>query len=374
MMLLARIPLSAVTVNAITPVTMPTHHNQSLTMKSVRRNRIRRHRLLMSSLAAISTVFSMQTFTGEAFSTASLVTRTTSQAPTSLAYLQSTRTFSSTLDCEYELSTSSDASPIPPITPNTPTAPAIQSRTISTNYIINSSILLIAIITILYQVLSVDLGITRGWSPEEIAARIPLDNWRSYTNVLNMAPLQTKAVTSATVYTIGDIIAQNKEGRDMGELDRGRILRSLLAGLIGHGPMSHVWYHVSEDFFDGVLGGVHWWDFIPKVIVDQTVFGPIWNNSYIILLGIMQLQRPSQIWSDMKRTTIPLIVSGLKLWPFVHCITYGVIPLENRLLWVDAVEIVWVTILASQAAGEEKKSPQENMNGEMVPQEETIKR
>lgn len=63
----------------------------------------------------------------------------------------------------------------------------------------------------------------------------------------------------------------------------------------------------------------------------------------------MQLQSPSQIWADMKRTTIPLIVSGLKLWPFVHCITYGVIPLENRLLWVDAVEIVWVMILANQA-------------------------
>lgn len=52
----------------------------------------------------------------------------------------------------------------------------------------------------------------------------------------------------------------------------------------------------------------------------------------------------------MKRTTIPLIVSGLKLWPFVHCITYGLIPVENRLLWVDAVEIVWVTILAGEAA------------------------
>ena len=63
----------------------------------------------------------------------------------------------------------------------------------------------------------------------------------------------------------------------------------------------------------------------------------------------MQLQSPSKIWADMKRTTIPLIVSGLKLWPFVHCITYGVIPLENRLLWVDAVEIVWVMILANQA-------------------------
>ena len=58
------------------------------------------------------------------------------------------------------------------------------------------------------------------------------------------------------------------------------------------------------------------------------------------------------IWSEMKRTTIPLIVSGLKLWPLAHCITYGLIPIENRLLWVDLVEILWVVILASAVGGE----------------------
>merc|ERR1712127_635199 len=88
-----------------------------------------------------------------------------------------------------------------------------------------------------------------------------------------------------------------------------------------------------------------------KVVVDQFVFGPIWNNSYILLLGMMQLQSPAKIWEDMKRTTVPLVLSGLKLWPLVHCVTYGVIPVENRLLWVDMVEIVWVTILASEASG-----------------------
>ena len=75
------------------------------------------------------------------------------------------------------------------------------------------------------------------------------------------------------------------------------------------------------------------------------------NNSYIILLGLMKLESVEAIWQDMKRTTIPLILSGLKLWPLAHCITYGLIPVENRLLWVDVVEILWVTILATQAAG-----------------------
>mmetsp|Transcript_30917 Transcript_30917/g.52833 ORF Transcript_30917/g.52833 Transcript_30917/m.52833 type:complete len:106 (-) Transcript_30917:155-472(-) len=73
--------------------------------------------------------------------------------------------------------------------------------------------------------------------------------------------------------------------------------------------------------------------------------------AYIVLLGVMQLQKPGQVWSDIKRTTIPLIVSGLKLWPLAHCVTYGLVPVENRLLWVDLVEIIWVTILATQASG-----------------------
>ncbi|KAA8539373.1 hypothetical protein F0562_026065 [Nyssa sinensis] len=41
-------------------------------------------------------------------------------------------------------------------------------------------------------------------------------------------------------------------------------------------------------------------------------------------------------------------VAGWKLWPFAHLITYGVIPVEQRLLWVDCVELVWVTILSTR--------------------------
>ena len=66
----------------------------------------------------------------------------------------------------------------------------------------------------------------------------------------------------------------------------------------------------------------------------------------------MKLDSFGNIFSEMKRTTIPLIVSGLKLWPLAHCVTYGLVPVENRLLWVDLVEIFWVTILATTAAGE----------------------
>mmetsp|Transcript_32508 Transcript_32508/g.49013 ORF Transcript_32508/g.49013 Transcript_32508/m.49013 type:complete len:316 (-) Transcript_32508:127-1074(-) len=183
--------------------------------------------------------------------------------------------------------------------------------------------------------------------------------WSSYMQVLTTSPVQTKAVTSATVYAIGDVISQRTEGTELENIDRMRTLRSLVAGLIGHGPLSHVWYNFNEHVFNDLLHWTAWWSVFPKVVLDQSMAAPIWNNTYILLIGLMKRDSLGTIWGDCKRTTIPLIVSGLKLWPFVHLITYGLVPIENRLLWVDFVEIIWVTILATQAAGGAKETAKE---------------
>lgn len=226
--------------------------------------------------------------------------------------------------------------------------------------LLNTGIIALVALGVLDHVAALDagIGVMRGWSVGEAAARIPVDIWNSYSAVLSSSPIQTKAVTSATVYTIGDIIAQrtDDEGLSIGDMDKPRIVRSLLAGLIGHGPMSHLWYGFSENLFQNVLHlPSDIWGTAAKVAIDQTIWGPIWNNSYILLLGLMKRNSLESIWGEAKRTTIPLTLSGLKLWPLAHCVTYGLIPVENRLLWVDLVEIIWVTTLAKTAAeGDEK--------------------
>ena len=196
--------------------------------------------------------------------------------------------------------------------------------------------------------LSLLTGISHG-SLSDAAHQLPLATWHAYEHVLSTNPIATKSMTSATVYSIGDVIAQRTES-DEQDLDAMRVFRSMMAGMIGHGPLSHFWYNLSEGVFTDVLHFTAWWAFLPKIVADQAIFGPFWNNSYILLLGLMKQDSLETIYGDMKRTTVPLILSGLKLWPFVHCITYGLIPVQNRLLWVDAVEILWVTILATQAA------------------------
>ena len=230
--------------------------------------------------------------------------------------------------------------------------------------------------------------------------QLPLQAYQAYEQVLLANPITTKAATSATVYTIGDIVAQFTEQQQQQpqsadnddnissfvEIDTGRVVRSLVAGGIGHGPLSHVWYHLSEQFFNLVgltSAEAGWWSVIPKIAIDQIVWGTIWNSLYLSSVGIMQLamapHRPQKqaeddmtdensstrrlslsniqnVLEETKSSIVPLFVDGLKLWPFAHIITYGVIPVEDRLLWVDAVEIIWVAIMATKAAENKTKT------------------
>ena len=224
-----------------------------------------------------------------------------------------------------------------------------QSKHVDPKQVASTGIMVAASALVVWK-LGMDGDLMSLSSAQDMITRIPLAALDVYSNVLKSAPIMTKAATSATVYTIGDIIAQKSTGTELGDIDRMRTLRSMLAGGIGHGPLSHYWYHISDYLFNDVLHWTAWWSFIPKVVLDQSAWGPVWNNSYILLLGLMQRESLESMFSNVKKTTIPLILSGLKLWPLAHCVTYGLVPTEYRLLWVDMVEILWVVILATTAA------------------------
>lgn len=130
-----------------------------------------------------------------------------------------------------------------------------------------------------------------------------------------------------------------------------------------------------------------WWVVPAKVAFDQTAWAAVWNSIYFTVLGFLRLESPANIFSELKATFWPMLTvrehrglfcvlvdvaccagreifkrncglnlyslmssvvqAGWKLWPFAHLITYGVIPVEQRLLWVDCVELIWVTILST---------------------------
>ncbi|XP_065862141.1 uncharacterized protein [Euphorbia lathyris] len=208
---------------------------------------------------------------------------------------------------------------------------------------INAMIVLAAGSYAITKLLTIDHDYWHGWTLFEIVRYAPQHNWSAYEEALKTNPVLAKMMISGVVYSVGDWIAQCFEGKPIFEFDRTRMFRSGLVGFTLHGSLSHYYYQFCEELFPFQ----DWWVVPVKVAFDQTAWAALWNSIYFIALGILRLESPFTIFSELKATFFPMLTAGWKLWPFAHLITYGVIPVEQRLLWVDCVELIWVTILST---------------------------
>ncbi|KAL6878531.1 hypothetical protein ACP4OV_012701 [Aristida adscensionis] len=208
---------------------------------------------------------------------------------------------------------------------------------------INTAIVLGASTYALTKLLTVDHDYWHGWTIFEILRYMPEHNWSAYEEALRDNPVLAKMMISGVVYSLGDWIAQCYEGKPIFDFDRARMFRSGLVGFTLHGSLSHYYYHLCEALFPFK----DWWVVPAKVAFDQTVWSAVWNSIYFVVLGFLRLESPTTIFGELKSTFWPMLTAGWKLWPFAHLITYGVVPVEQRLLWVDCVELIWVTILST---------------------------
>ncbi|CAN6457641.1 unnamed protein product [Victoria cruziana] len=208
---------------------------------------------------------------------------------------------------------------------------------------INASIVLAAGTFAITKLLTIDHDYWQGWTLYEILRYAPQHNWTAYEEALKTNPVLAKMMISGVVYSIGDWIAQCYEGKPIFEFDRARMFRSGLVGFSLHGSLSHYYYHFCEALFPFQ----DWWVVPAKVAFDQTAWSALWNSIYFVVLGFLRLESPGNIFSELRATFWPMLTAGWKLWPFAHLVTYGVIPVEQRLLWVDTVELIWVTILST---------------------------
>eukprot|EP00246_Nothoceros_aenigmaticus_P014997 TRINITY_DN59_c0_g1_i1.p1 TRINITY_DN59_c0_g1~~TRINITY_DN59_c0_g1_i1.p1 ORF type:complete len:471 (-),score=50.38 TRINITY_DN59_c0_g1_i1:514-1926(-) len=204
---------------------------------------------------------------------------------------------------------------------------------------------------------TVDHDYWHGWTMYEILRYAPLHNWSAYEEALKQNPVLAKMMISGFVYTLGDWIAQCNEGKPIFEFDRTRMLRSGLVGFTLHGSLSHFYYHICEALFP--FQG--WWVVPVKVAFDQTIWSAFWNSVYFVMLGMLRLENPVTIYKELKATFFPMLTAGWKLWPFAHLVTFGVIPVEQRLLWVDCVEVLWVTILSMMSNAKAEARTQDSI-------------
>ena len=187
----------------------------------------------------------------------------------------------------------------------------------------------------------------------EVATRLPLDWIHSYEQLVPQNPIFYKACTSGVAYGLGDFISQIIQGKTVEEFDLLRSARSGAAGFIAHGPLCHFWLLNMERYLD--FGGA-WWATGIKVTADLTVWSIFLNAAYSFIIGTLAGKSPQEVYKDIRATQWPALRSAWRFWPFVHTVSFShAVPLDLKLLWVDMMEIVWVTIL-SKVNNEDKNA------------------
>lgn len=196
-------------------------------------------------------------------------------------------------------------------------------------------------------------GLTKAAVAMDVLCRYPMDMIQAYSRLVPENPIFYKACTSGVAYGLGDFISQVYQGKTLSNLDLPRSFRSAAAGFIGHGPLCHYWLLTMETYldFDGA-----WWATGLKVTADLTVWSLFLNAAYSFIIGTLALRKPQDVWQDVRATTWPALRSAWRFWPFVHTVSFShAVPMDLKLLWVDVMEIVWVTIL-SKVANEDKNA------------------
>lgn len=167
----------------------------------------------------------------------------------------------------------------------------------------------------IYTIANIDHGMTRGWSPTEIAMRIPLDNWGAYESYLANKPVVTKTLINVIIYLLGDWLSQTAfQGKNVLDFDISRTLRNGFIGLC-FGPLVHQYYEFSDAILPPENGLV---TRLEKIFMDQTIYLTVKCSVYISAVGLLA----GEEWLTVKQT-VEEKIGGVVLaaWVSVH---YGV--------------------------------------------------
>lgn len=221
------------------------------------------------------------------------------------------------------------------------------------NIALNGFVLAVVVSLLVGNFLTIDSDRWHGWTWTEVALRLLPDSWEAYEHALLVHPITIKAAITAVTYLLGDWLAQGlvltKERPENGlawlDIDRIRLLRGLAIGA-PLGVLAHFYYDLNEK----LLTDYPVWT---KIVIDQTLYVGTYNTFYYVGLGLLSGKGISNACADYIEKANDLMIAAWKLWPAVGIITYSVIPLQHRLLWVDFIEIIYSCILSTLANGDE---------------------
>ena len=176
-----------------------------------------------------------------------------------------------------------------------------------------------------------------------------------YEEQLARRPLAVKAITSGTLYGLGDLLAQvggaMRSGHELAAAPfaSGRFVRAVAYGGVFYPPLAHAHYNFLEYLVVGTwrmdeTSGAHWL----KMVLEQFVYWSYLSNAYYhLVLGAMVGLGPLECLARLGATFWPTMHAQWALWVPAQLINFKYVPVRHQLNFVLVLSLVWTTFLSA---------------------------
>lgn len=173
---------------------------------------------------------------------------------------------------------------------------------------------------------------------------------RCYNDWLSKHPILTKSITSGVLFGVGDWMAQRIEQRKRKEKqphDLHRTLRMMIWGGVLFAPVGHAWYNLLERRVaaTGKIG------IAKKILADQLIFTPPCTIAFFTSIKLMEGESTGPAVDSALKKLPDTLKVNYTVWPCIHVCTFGVIPLQYRILFINIMSLGWSVFLSLMSSG-----------------------
>lgn len=159
--------------------------------------------------------------------------------------------------------------------------------------------------------------------------------WRGYCAVLQKHPFKVKAATSGCTFAATDGIAQSLDDKPY---DWTATARNASFGVLYLGPANHVFWGRTVGL-ERWFPGTSWPNVFKRVLVDQTTMMPV-NMALFLAWPALWARDLNKAKEDVAGSFVDSVSFALCVWPVVHPFSFRYVPLEHRLLVLNACSLV----------------------------------
>lgn len=169
----------------------------------------------------------------------------------------------------------------------------------------------------------------------------------TYIKLLQTRPVLTKAVTSSAVSALGNFISQLivPNPQNSGKIVWRSVAAYASFSFVVSGPLIHYFYILLDKLVpqkkeSATLDG------IKRVLFDRFVFAPPFILFFLYAVTILEGSGHHAAVIKIKETFWPILKMNWQIWTVFQFINVNYIPQKYRVLFGNAVALIWSIIVA----------------------------